>query len=273
VGRAVFDWSCPRCCCDINLPNDLTAMTMIRMRERAVRAVALVLVALVPFLVRASAQTRPPAPFEKLPSVQPEYDGWYRNSDGTLSFSFGYINRTEKPIEVPIGPNNGFTPGPADRGQPRVFQPGAERNAVIVVLPKDFNQNLVWTVMAGDMKASSTERGGLNPLYNISDVPPKVIPNDAPARPEMGPPRTLTGSRSTKLSATIRTNTSPDVKFTYKWTKRSGPGDVTFEPADASQTTASFSAPGEYLVRLTASRPSGMDAITGSADFKVVVGR
>ena len=86
-------------------------------------------------LVRPAAQVRPAPPFEQLPVLQPVYDGWYKNSDGTLSFSYGYINRTADPIEIPASPDNGFTPGPADRGQPKVFQPGTERNAVIVVLP------------------------------------------------------------------------------------------------------------------------------------------
>jgi len=218
-----------------------------------------------------SGQVRPVAPYEQRPTIQPVYDGWYKNADGTLSFSYGYINRSEKAIEVPVGPNNMFSPGAPDRGQLTLFQAGTERNAVIVVVPGNFTQNLMWTVTVNGMKASSSEKGGLNPLYMISDIPPKVIPADAPLRPELGPPRKATVGSATTLNATVRTNAGPGTKMTYLWAKRSGPGDVQFNPPNALPTSATFSARGEYVVRLTASKPSGMDSITGTADFKIVV--
>jgi hypothetical protein len=46
---------------------------------------------------------------------------------------------------------------------------------------------------------------------------------------------------------------------------------VKFDPPNAVPTSATFSAPGDYIVRLTASKPSGMDSITGTADFKIAV--
>jgi hypothetical protein len=223
---------------------------------------------------RASAQVRPAPPNEKLPTIQPVYDGWYKNPDGTLSFSYGYINRSDKAIEIPAGVNNTFIPAPASRGQTTVFQPGTERYTFVVTLPGDFQQNLVWAVTYNGLTAKTTERGGLNPLYMISDVPPKATPDNAPARPEMGPPRRVKVGEATKLRVTVQTNTVPGAKVTYAWAKRSGPGpgdDVKFDPPDAQQTSATFAAPGEYLVRFTVSRPSGMDTIRGTADFKIVV--
>jgi hypothetical protein len=244
---------------------------MTRLRPGILHAVALLVLAAAPFSSWPSAQVRPAPPSMQLPTLQPVYDGWYKNPDGTLSFSYGYINRSDKPIEVAIGPDNGFSPGAADRGQPRIFGPGTERNAVVVVLPGNFTQNLVWTISYGGMKAATTEKGGLNPLYMISDVPPKVTPENAPARPESGPPRRVKLGEATKLSAAVRTYAVAGTKVTYAWSKRSGPGDVKFEPADAAQTSATFSQAGEYLVRLTVSRPSGMDEIRGTADFKIAV--
>src|SRR5690606_30288718 len=41
-------------------------------------------------------------------------------------------------------------------------------------------------------------------------------------------------------------------KVTVSWHKQSGPGDVTFGNANEAQTTASFSAPGTYVLRLEA---------------------
>jgi hypothetical protein len=232
---------------------------------------ALVLVMASPLGVHPEAQVRPADPTEKLPPIQPVYDGWYKNSDGTLTFSYGYYNRTNKPIEISKGPNNGFNPAPFDRGQPTVFQPGTERNTLLVTLPGDFNQNLVWTIVADGMKASTSEKGGLNPLYIISDVPPRVVPDNAPLRPESGPARIVKLSEATKLTATVRTNAPPGIKVTYQWSKRSGPGDVKFDVTDEPATSATFTAAGEYLVHLTVTRPSGMDTITGGADFKIIV--
>src|SRR5882672_2565995 len=118
-------------------------MTM-RSRRTVQCASAILCAAGVWIATRSDAQVRPTPPHEQLPLLQPVYDGWYKNPDGTQTFSYGYINRTEKPIELPVGPNNGFAPGQADRGQPKVFQPGTERNAVLVIVPGNFTQNLVW---------------------------------------------------------------------------------------------------------------------------------
>ena len=44
-------------------------------------------------------------------TVSPIFEGWYRNLDGTFTFSFGYINRNlEEVIEIPIGPDWQYEP-------------------------------------------------------------------------------------------------------------------------------------------------------------------
>ena len=52
--------------------------------------------------------------------------------------------------------------------------------------------------------------------------------------------------------------------LTFAWSKVSGPGTVTFAPANAAVTTATFSTPGVYVLRLTASDSelSGSDEVT-----------
>ena len=52
----------------------------------------------------------------------PVFQGWNKNPDGTFNFVFGYFNRNyvEQP-SVPIGADNTFSPGDADRGQPAFF--------------------------------------------------------------------------------------------------------------------------------------------------------
>ena len=42
-------------------------------------------------------------------SVQPAYEGWTRNPDGSRSMWFGYMNRNwEETPDIPAGANNGF---------------------------------------------------------------------------------------------------------------------------------------------------------------------
>jgi hypothetical protein len=53
--------------------------------------------------------------------VAPFFDGWYENSDGTISFSFGYSNLNKETVEIPIGPDNFITPKEYDGRQPATF--------------------------------------------------------------------------------------------------------------------------------------------------------
>ena len=44
--------------------------------------------------------------------IEPAYEGWRHNADGTFSFMFGYMNiNWEEEPDVEIGPNNAFAPG------------------------------------------------------------------------------------------------------------------------------------------------------------------
>lgn len=64
-----------------------------------------------------------------------------------------------------------------------------------------------------------------------------------------GPDRDVMTSGNTYLAATIKSVT-PVGKIT--WTKASGPGTVTFSNASDKNATAKFSAPGHYVLKLTA---------------------
>src|ERR1700759_513428 len=55
--------------------------------------------------------------------VSPAFEGYDVNSDGSFNMWFGYLNRNyEEEPDIPVGPENSFSPGPADRGQPTHFQ-------------------------------------------------------------------------------------------------------------------------------------------------------
>ncbi len=80
--------------------------------------------------------------------MEPAYEGWRRNDDGTFSFLFGYFNENwEQELDIPVGENNFFSPGDADRGQPTHFLPRRNRFTFEVVVPADWgDQELVWEI-------------------------------------------------------------------------------------------------------------------------------
>lgn len=80
--------------------------------------------------------------------IEPGYEGWRENEDGTISFIFGYMNDNwEEQPDIPIGENNFFTPGDADRGQPTHFLPRRNRFTFEVVVPADWgDRELVWEI-------------------------------------------------------------------------------------------------------------------------------
>src|SRR5712692_8885477 len=81
-------------------------------------------------------------------NVVPVFEGWERNADGTFNLVFGYMNRNyaEEP-EIPLGPDNNFSPGPADQWQPTHFYPRRQQFMFKVKVPADFGtKELVWTL-------------------------------------------------------------------------------------------------------------------------------
>ena len=99
-----------------------------------------------------AAQSRDaPIPHDTGQSINPVFEGWYPNDDGTFTLSFGYFNRNyETALDIPVGPHNRFEPGPADRGQPTHLLPRRQTGIFTVVVPADFsNQTLSWSLTAG----------------------------------------------------------------------------------------------------------------------------
>lgn len=83
--------------------------------------------------------------------IQPVFEGWSRNADGTVNLHFGYLNRNwvETP-NIPVGPNNNLQPGGPDRGQPTFFYTRTQRNLFSIVVPRDASANpnnkVTWTI-------------------------------------------------------------------------------------------------------------------------------
>src|SRR6185503_14883743 len=122
------------------------------------------------------AQSQPPTVSQMMQArhwngqgVSPVYEGFDINADGSFNMWFGYMNRNyEESIDVPVGPDNAFSPGAnTDRGQPTHFVPRRHKDVFKVVVAKDFPKDgqLVWTLAAH----WQTEKvvGTLNPVWQI----------------------------------------------------------------------------------------------------------
>ena len=83
-------------------------------------------------------------------NLQPVFEGWEQNPDGSFDMAFGYLNRNyEEHLNIPVGESNYFEPGEPDRGQPAFFYPRRQRFSFRVRVPADWgDKELVWTVTA-----------------------------------------------------------------------------------------------------------------------------
>ena len=219
------------------------------------------------------------------------FEGWFQNPDGTYSILFGYFNRNlREELDIPIGPNNRIEPGGPDRGQPTHFLTRRQWGVFTVTVPKDFgSQKLTWTLAANHQ--TNVIPASLNPLWEVSPFHEEGIGNTPPALafsqagPAVQGPKPLVTSVEATLATPLplavwvtddaktlggRGPRTPPVVL--RWSKYRGPGEIRFanarppvegpwQPTAAfsgkAATTATFSEPGEYVLRLVANDWSG----------------
>lgn len=106
------------------------------------------LTAILLFAVLSTSSTFAQLSYRKGAEIEPGYEGWRQNEDGSYSLIFGYMNENwEEQPDIEVGENNFFTPGAADRGQPTHFLPRRNRFTFEVVVPSDWgDRELVWTI-------------------------------------------------------------------------------------------------------------------------------
>ena len=119
-------------------------------------------------------------------SISPAFEGWYDNADGSHTFLIGYYNRNwQTEIDVPIGPNNRFEPGEADRGQPTHFLPNRGFGMFTITVPKNTppTEKLWWTLTVNGV----TQRVSfyMSPDYNIT---PQQASEESPGGKYNRPP-------------------------------------------------------------------------------------
>jgi hypothetical protein len=201
-------------------------------------------------------------------NVAPVYDGYEVNPDGTYSLWFGYFNRNlEEHVEIPIGADNRFEPGPADRGQPTHFVPSWQKSAFRVVVSKDFgSQKLTWRLVSQGRVESVV--ASLDPRSIIdrrkTTIEGTVGENLAPEVAVEPSSRSVTLPATTTFTASATDDGRPQdprtkkpVGLTVRWRKYRGPvaAPVTFTPAEGplvdgrSTTTVAFREPGEYVLQ------------------------
>lgn len=103
-------------------------------------------------------------------SVQPAYEGWTRNPDGSRSMWFGYLNRNwDETPDIPAGASNGFGAGSEDLGQPTHFLPRRQAFVFKVNVPADWpaDRDLVWTLTANGTTLKAF--GSLWPVWEIDE--------------------------------------------------------------------------------------------------------
>jgi hypothetical protein len=198
-------------------------------------------------------------------SVQPVFEGWSRNHDGSFDMWFGYLNRNfEERINVLAGADNGFNG--EDMGQPEFFEPRRQMFAFKVNVPATFpkDKDLFWTLKANGVTLKAY--GCLWPVWEIDantisanrgsrtaidfDEPPNAAPTvvdpPPPQRAEVGKPLALTlsvtddgnpkprtdrGARVAGIKAPGTTEELPlNQSLRVSWLQWRGPGIVRFDP-------------------------------------------
>ncbi len=235
----------------------------------------------------AAQVNRTPNPLNENPlrprgqNVIPVYDGWFENPDGSYTLCFGYFNlNTEESLDIALGPENRIEPSQYDGLQPTHFDPVPNPTLTTkyrhhwcvfsVTVPDDFGRggDVVWTLTSqgnelaatGSLvqpyvldEPTSTGRSAVAPVLSLEENGPELQGR----RGLFAGPRTVRANEPLALTAWIE-HAEPGTWL--GWTKHQGPGEVTFAEPElrldvaegSATTTATFSQPGSYVVRVQA---------------------
>ena len=206
----------------------------------------------------------PSTKFNSGQDVQPYFEGWIRNKDGSFDLVFGYFNRNwQQELAIPPGPDNLVEPGGPDRGQPTYFLPRRQGWVYRLRVPSDFGKGVVtWTIKANGKTQKAygellpveeiTERiimtrGNLNPGDDDPNQPPAVtltpiasaaldtpvtliatVTDDGLPKPRPATPRpTSATGDATTIQAQANSSTSARPRgLTVSWMQLRGPAKV-----------------------------------------------
>jgi hypothetical protein len=247
------------------------------------------------WVLAAAGQQLPLEPLrESGQGVTPAYEGWFPNEDGTFTILVGYFNRNRaQTLEIPVGPNNRVEPGGPDQGQPTFFATRRQWGVFSINVPKDFGtKKLTWTIVANGETASIPL--SLHPGYQIEPYKDRAMGNTPPVirfepngKTFTGPPKGTGLTLTTTMPDPIALNFwvsdesgkaeaeggggrgrggAPRPPATVTLAKHRGPGEVKFSAnrpeldfknEGRGSATATFSAPGEYVLRVQVNDSTG----------------
>jgi hypothetical protein len=220
-------------------------------------------------------------------TVTPGFEGWFKNPDGTISLSFGYMNRNYvEDLDIPLGPDNKIEPGPPDQGQPTHFNVRRNTGVFTVVVPKLEGGERTWTLTSRgqtiSIPANLKPEWGIDALKDIANGnTPPVIKFDPAGKTGQGP-RGVSTDMNVNMPAPATLNVWVTDDMIRKrqgdggadsptrgpalgviWSKFRGTGRVTFSETTPklvdgkASSTAMFSEPGDYTLRVLAWDASG----------------
>jgi len=240
--------------------------------------------------VHASAQN-PLAPLRAFgQTVTPVFEGWYRNPDGSYTLSFGYYNRnSQEELDIPLGASNAIEPRNLGGTQPTHFMPRRHWGVFGVKVPADCGERkVVWTLVdrgqtftiPGSLKKGweidaiegEADTGNKPPIIQFAnDLPegrgPGGIWAPQPLNARVGVPLELAVlvSDDGKASSGIASDGREKEPVQLVWFLHQGPGDVRFTPVSPvddrtgfANATATFTVPGDYILRIRANDSSGV---------------
>lgn len=216
----------------------------------------------------------------------PLFEGWYDNPDGTYGLSFGYLNlNSEETFYIPIGPDNHLEPSEFNGMQPTFFMPAIPRgregeqrhyrhqSVFTVNVPADWgDKDVVWTLRYNGKTVKvpgrlTSEFYAIENLHAGTSAPDAAEMRFDPSGPAMrGRDGPRAGPLNAKvgvplpLSVWVKPLTGEDHQV--YWFSHQGPAAVSFEPQESPveaeggeggevKTMATFSEPGDYMVRVT----------------------
>lgn len=240
--------------------------------------------------------------------VSAAYEGWFVTPEGKKALLIGFWNRNTKQIlDIPVGPNNRVEPGGPDMGQPTHFDPRRGWGTFSIVLPDDFgDKKLTWTIVANGKTEAIPM--GLHPDYvvepyketGMGNTPP-VLKFSPTGKTFTGPPLGIahelqgTAGQPVTLNIWATDDGVEDPRFpgrgnkplNVRWIVHRQPvgADVKFatdrpkvdkEKGGDATTTATFSVPGDYVLRaqgtdLSGEGGGGFQCCWTSAHVKVTI--